>query len=164
MPHFCVTVKPAGASMSLDSVDQTAISYSRELYFADATCDLHTNLFELVIVLEPCNGSNRLCLEFERFGDCMKCPARRHHPASGKPIWVVALRVGSRHGRSRGWLRDINRLRWNALGLAPGKRNDPNPRLGKAEVLRFSSRKVKAQELVSSQIPALLNPKTKGVS
>jgi hypothetical protein len=45
--------------MSFVSIDQTAMPDSKELYFAGATYDFHTNSSELVTALEPCDGSNR---------------------------------------------------------------------------------------------------------
>jgi hypothetical protein len=43
---------PTGVSMQFVSIDQAALPYSKELCFAGASCDLHTNSPELVNVLE----------------------------------------------------------------------------------------------------------------
>jgi hypothetical protein len=43
--------------MALVSIDQTVLSHTAELCFAGAACDLHTNSFEMLAVLELLSGS-----------------------------------------------------------------------------------------------------------
>src|SRR5271170_4637722 len=49
---YCVRVSPMDVPMRFVSIDQAVLSHSRELCFAGAGCDLHTNSRELVRLLD----------------------------------------------------------------------------------------------------------------
>jgi len=60
---YCVRVGPMSVPTQSVSIDQTVLSHSRELCFAGAACDLHTNSPELARVLDLLSiASSDACL------------------------------------------------------------------------------------------------------
>jgi hypothetical protein len=94
--------------MSFVSIDQTAVSHSRELCFAGATCDFRTNSSELVTVLDLLSiSADAFCLG--RFSMCVVVDESSAEAAGGAHFRGLHHVVTASFGSSNVFVFDILR-------------------------------------------------------